>query len=70
KNWENIWIAYSYRYDSMMLDIGCGEGPKRGDIGLDIRKTSSVDILADARMLPFRDESFVHVYSSHLIEHF
>lgn len=54
----------------MMLNIGCGRSRKKGAIGLDIRKTSSVDILADARMLPFRNESFSHVYSSHLIEHF
>lgn len=53
----------------MMLNIGCGEDPK-GDIRLDIRKTRSVNIIADARMLPFRDESFDYVYSSHLIEHF
>jgi len=54
----------------MMLDIGCGENLKKGDIGLDFRKTSSVDIVADARMLPFKNGSFDHVYSSHLIEHF
>ena len=53
----------------LKLDIGCGE-VKRGDIGVDLRKTDSVDIVADARMLPFRDGSFDHVYSSHLIEHF
>jgi len=54
----------------MMLDIGCGENSKKGDIGLDLRKTRSTDIVADARMLPFNDESFDNVYSSHLIEHF
>lgn len=54
----------------MMLDIGCGESAKKGDIGLDLRKTSWVDVVADARMLPFKDECFDHVYSSHLIEHF
>ena len=54
----------------MMLDMGCGESPKKGDIGLDVRKTTSVDVVADARMLPFKHESFDHVYSSHLIEHF
>lgn len=54
----------------MMLDIGCGENPKKGDIGLDLRKTRFVDIVADARMLPFNDESFDNAYSSHLIEHF
>jgi len=53
----------------MMLDIGCGQN-KKGDIGLDVRKTNSVDIVADARMLPFKDESFDHVYSSETIEHF
>lgn len=53
-----------------MLNIGCGESRKKEAIGLDIRKMSSVDILADARMLPFRNESFNHVYSSHVIEHF
>jgi predicted SAM-dependent methyltransferase len=53
----------------MMLDIGCGEN-KKGDIGLDYRKTNSVDVVADARMLPFKDESFDHVYSSDAIEHF
>jgi predicted SAM-dependent methyltransferase len=53
----------------MILDIGCGED-KKGDVGVDIRKISSIDILADARMLPLRDAAFEHVYSSHLIEHF
>jgi len=53
------------------LDIGCGEN-KRSEImiGLDIRKTSSTDIIADAHMLPFKDEIFDYIYSSHLIEHF
>ena len=53
-----------------MLDIGCGERKKKGCIGLDLRKTSSVNVVADARMLPFRDEAFDHIYSSHLLEHF
>ena len=53
-----------------MLDIGCGERKKKGCIGLDLRKTSSVDVVADARMLPFRDEAFDYIYSSHLLEHF
>jgi len=53
----------------MILDIGCGE-TKKGDIGIDLRKTRFVDVLADARMLPFKGESFDHVYSSAVIEHF
>jgi len=54
----------------LMLDIGCGEGKREGAIGVDLRKTTSVDIVADARHLPFANESFEYVYSSHIIEHF
>jgi predicted SAM-dependent methyltransferase len=53
----------------MMLDIGCGDC-KKGDFGLDARRTSSVDIIADARKLPFKNGSIDHVYSSDTIEHF
>jgi len=54
----------------LKLDIGCGERKIPGAVGLDIRKTGQVDIIADARYLPFKDEVFDHVYSSHVIEHF
>jgi predicted SAM-dependent methyltransferase len=54
----------------LSLDIGCGENKRRGSIGVDIRRTCGVDVIADARVLPFRNEVFDHVYSSHLIEHF
>jgi predicted SAM-dependent methyltransferase len=53
----------------MILDIGCGQ-TKNGDIGLDSRKTKFVDIIADARKLPFKSETFEHVFSSAVIEHF
>lgn len=53
----------------MILDIGCGE-TKKGDICVDLRKTKSVDVVADARMLPFKGASFDHVYSAAVIEHF
>lgn len=52
------------------LDIGCGEKKRAGAIGLDLRRTVSPDVIADARMLPFRDELFDFVFSSHVIEHF
>ncbi len=53
----------------MILDVGCGED-KKGDVGVDLRRTKFVDVVADARLLPFRDECFDHVYSSNTIEHF
>jgi predicted SAM-dependent methyltransferase len=55
----------------LTLDIGCGERKMASNaIGLDVRRTKAVDIIADARLLPFRDEAFDVVYSSHVIEHF
>jgi predicted SAM-dependent methyltransferase len=52
------------------IDIGCGEIKKDRAIGVDFRKTPCVNVVADARCLPFRDESLDHVFSSHIIEHF
>lgn len=56
---------------NLILEIGCGDQKAiDGSIGVDIRQTEKVDIIADARKLPFKDSCFDHVYSSHLIEHF
>jgi len=54
--------------DGMKLDVGCGFR-KRGDIGVDLRRTDEVDILADAHFLPFKEETFEEVCTYHLIEH-
>lgn len=53
----------------MILDIGCGE-TKKGNVGVDLRKTRFVDVIADARILPFKNEAFDQVYSSAVLEHF
>lgn len=55
---------------SLLIDIGCGEIKRQGAIGLDFRKTSSVDVIADGHYLPFRERIIDHVFSSHIIEHF
>ncbi len=55
----------------MILEIGCGEQKViDGSIGVDFRRTNVVDIIADARKLPFKDSCFDQVFSSHTIEHF
>jgi predicted SAM-dependent methyltransferase len=55
----------------LTLEIGCGERKDHiNSIGLDIRRTETVDVVADARMLPFVDGCFGTVYSSHTLEHF
>ncbi len=54
----------------LAIDVGCGETKVKGSIGVDIRRVHAVDILADVRKLPFKDESVDIVYSNHTIEHF
>jgi SAM-dependent methyltransferase len=53
---------------NVRLDVGCGE-LKRGDIGIDIRLTKVVDVIADCNYLPFRDQIFDEVSSTTLLEH-
>ena len=54
----------------LLLDIGCGDRKHDAAIGIDTRRTKAVDIIADAAKLPFKQQVFDHVYSSHTIEHF
>lgn len=54
-----------------ILEIGCGEKKVFGDsIALDIRKTSKVDVIANAQNLPFATNSLDHIYCDQVIEHF
>jgi predicted SAM-dependent methyltransferase len=53
----------------MMFDIGCGEN-KKGDVGVGIRKTKSVDTVADARCFLSGVSLLTTFFSSHLVEHF
>lgn len=53
------------------IDIGCGDNPKEGYDGLDIRDIKSIKYpRTNARKLPVEDNAYDEVYSSHTIEHF
>lgn len=52
----------------MILNIGAGE-TKYGDVRLDVYRSQTVNIVADAEFLPFRDNSFDLVYSQCVLEH-
>lgn len=53
----------------LMLDVGCGMTKHKGCIGVDTRKLKGVDIIADACMLPFKDNCFDKIFLSHIVEH-
>jgi cyclopropane fatty-acyl-phospholipid synthase-like methyltransferase len=56
------------------IDIGCGPIVREIDgiipIRVDIREDCNPDYRADVRELPFANESFDIVFSSHVLEHF
>jgi hypothetical protein len=53
------------------LDIGCGEAPIQGCVGMDIRDLPTVDIVWDVNIHPWPlpDECVIHAFASHLVEH-
>ena len=54
--------------EGFTLNVGCGE-QKRGDIGIDLKLTSQVDVAADAHNLPLRSGIFNKCLAYALLEH-
>jgi predicted SAM-dependent methyltransferase len=52
------------------VNVGCGEKPLPGYINVDFREVPEVDVVADARRLPFAPHSLAELASAHLVEHF
>jgi ubiquinone/menaquinone biosynthesis C-methylase UbiE len=51
----------------LTLDVGCGDR-KHGDLGVDVRLTPQVDVLASTYFLPFKAETFDQVYMFEVLE--
>jgi predicted SAM-dependent methyltransferase len=51
------------------LDIGCGERPRTGYIGCDVRLLPAVQIVAPAWSIPFPPNSVETIFSRQMIEH-
>ncbi|MDD4251258.1 MAG: methyltransferase domain-containing protein [Candidatus ainarchaeum sp.] len=51
------------------LEIGSGNKPKEGYLHFDIRKDINVDVVGDAKNLPFENNSFEEVFSRFFLEH-
>ena len=53
------------------LDVGCGVNKLPGAIGIDRNPAGRADVICDIDSFPypFADNSFDHIYCSHVIEH-
>jgi predicted SAM-dependent methyltransferase len=52
------------------VNLGCGEKPWPEYLNVDLYRLQDVDVVADARRLPFEPGSLAELASSHLVEHF
>jgi len=52
----------------LTLDVGCGQ-QKRGIIGIDIKRSTHADIIADVHNLPFKSHIFSKCYAYAVLEH-
>jgi len=54
----------------LMVDLGCGENPREGYVGVDIRDIDGIEYPnTDVRNLPFKDNEIDVVRAIHIIEH-
>ena len=51
------------------LNVGCGQQILPNYINTDIRKLEGVDVLCDVKCLPFKDNIFVKLWASDVLEH-
>lgn len=52
------------------LNLGCGRDIRPGYVNLDLVTMPGLDMVADLeRRLPFRDDTFDEIFSSHVLEH-
>ena len=52
------------------LNLGCGRDIRPGYVNLDLVKIPGIDVVADLeRRLPFPDDTFDEIFSSHVLEH-
>jgi len=63
-----MWKATETKMEILSLNLGCGN-EKIGDVKSDLIKSPTVDVLAHAEYLPFRNASFSFVFSNNLFEH-
>lgn len=64
------WQAALRRVTPRYVNVGAGDAQVAGALNVDVRALPGIDVVADARRLPFRDGSIDRLMAEDLIEHF
>jgi hypothetical protein len=64
------WLAALARVTPRYVNVGAGDAQVGGALNVDVRALPGIDVVADARRLPFRDGSVDRLMAEDLIEHF
>jgi len=56
--------------EPLRINLGCGPMKYEGWTNVDFDEKYNPEVIADARALPFEDNTVDELYSSHLLEHF
>lgn len=65
-----LWYRPTFRPGTRVLDLGCGPSKLTDAVGVDISRLPGVDVLCNfEQAIPFSDNSFDVVYTSHVLEH-
>jgi predicted SAM-dependent methyltransferase len=67
---ENFRRRLAEMGEKVRVNVGCGERPWPDYINVDWRELPDVDVVGDARVLPFEPGTVAELASSHLVEHF
>jgi SAM-dependent methyltransferase len=67
----NAQVIHAERVNTLRrVNVGCGRDLRDDYINVDSRKIEGVDMVADARALPFKKDTLDEVFASHVLEHF
>lgn len=68
--WIQIWQKHFEKLSPFVVNLGAGENQIPGACNLDRRPLPGIDVVADAKQLPFADNSVDELIANGLLEHF
>lgn len=68
--WTQIWQSHFDKLSPFVVNLGAGENQTPGACNVDHKALPGIDVVADAKKLPFADQSVDELIAEGLLEHF